>query len=96
MGKEKAGDSTTLRVTVQPNAPENRVVGFHGEALKVKVTASPTEGKANRKLIEVLAERLSIRRSNIEIIQGHTSRNKVLRIWNVSPNTVRRTLKNLL
>ncbi|NIO10558.1 MAG: YggU family protein [Anaerolineales bacterium] len=86
----------TLRVTVQPNAPENQVVGFHGEALKVKVTAPPKEGKANQKLIEVLAERLGVKRSNIEIIRGQTSRNKVLRIWNVNPNAVRRALKTHL
>lgn len=93
MGKGKKGDSTILRVIVQPKASEDRVVGFHGGALKVKVTAPPTGGKANQKVIEVLAERFSIRRSNIEIIQGHASRNKVLRIWNVSPNRVRDVLK---
>jgi uncharacterized protein (TIGR00251 family) len=92
-GKGKEGDSTVLRITVQPKASEDRVVGFHGGALKVKITAPPTGGKANQKLIEVLAERLNIRRSNIEIIRGHTSKNKVLRIWNVSPNQVRNVLK---
>lgn len=93
MGKGKEGDSTILRVIVQPKASEDRVVGFHGEALKVKVTAPPTGGKANRKLIKVLAERLNIGQSNIEIIYGHTSREKVLRIWNVSPNQVGNALK---
>ncbi len=96
MGKEKEGVSTILRVIVQPKASEDRVVGFQGGALKVKVTSPPTGGKANQKLIEILAERLNrlnIRRSNIEIIQGHTSRNKVLRIWNVNPNQVRNVLK---
>jgi len=82
-----------LRVIVQPKASEDRVVGFHGGALKVKVTTPPTGGKANQKLIEILAERFNTGRSNIEIIQGHTSRNKVLRIWNVNPNQVRNALK---
>ena len=93
MGGKKEGDSTILRVTVQPKASEDRVVGFQGEALKVKVTAPPTGGKANQRLIEILAQQLSIRRSNIEIIQGQKSRKKVLRIWNVSPNQVRNVLK---
>ena len=96
MGKEKERDSTILRVIVQPKASEDRVVGFHGGALKVKVTTPPTGGKANQKLIEILAERLNIGQSNIEIIRGHTSRRKVLRICNVSPEQVRNTLKRCL
>ncbi len=93
MGKGKEGDSTILRVIVQPKASEDRVVGVYGEALKVKVTAPPTGGKANQRLIKVLAERFNIGQSNIEIIHGHTSREKVLRIWNVSPSQVRDALK---
>ena len=93
MGKKKEGDSVILHVAVQPKASEDRVVGFHGETLKVKVTAPPTEGKANQRLIKVLAERLNIGQSNIEIIQGHKSRRKVLRIWNVSLDQVSNALK---
>jgi uncharacterized protein (TIGR00251 family) len=95
VGKEKKGEFTILRVVVQPKASEDRVVGFYGDALKVKITAPPIEGKANQKLIGILAERLSIRRSNIEIIQGHTSRKKVVRIWNVNLSQVRNALKRL-
>jgi uncharacterized protein (TIGR00251 family) len=93
MGKGKEGDFMILRVIVQPKASQDRVVGFHGEALKVRVTAPPTGGKANQRLIKVLAERFNIGQSNIEIIHGHTSREKVLRIRNVKPNQVRNALK---
>ncbi|UCD70581.1 MAG: YggU family protein [Syntrophobacterales bacterium] len=93
MGKKKEEDSIILHIAVQPKASEDRIVSFHGEALKVKVTAPPTEGKANQRLIQVLAERLNIGQSRIEIIQGHKSRRKVLRIWNVSSNQVRNALK---
>ena len=93
MGKKKEGDFFIIHVTVQPKASEDRIVGFHGDALKVKVAAPPTGGKANQRLVKLLAEGLNIGQSNIEIIQGHTSRRKVLRIWNVSPDQVRRTLR---
>ena len=93
MGKKKEGDSIILHVAVQPKASEDRVVGFHGETLKVKVTAPPIGGKANQRLIKVLAELLNIEQSRIEIVQGHTSRRKVLRIWNISQNQVRNALK---
>jgi uncharacterized protein (TIGR00251 family) len=90
---QKQGNSIILHVLLQPKASEDRVVGFHGQALKVKVTAPPTGGKANQRLMELLAEGLSIGQSNIEIIRGHTSRRKVLRIRNVSPLQIRDALK---
>ena len=93
---QRAGESIILHILVQPKASEDRVVGFHGETLKVKVTAPPTGGKANQRLIKVLAKRLNIAQSHIEIIQGRTSRRKVLRIWNVNPNQVRNMLKQPL
>jgi uncharacterized protein (TIGR00251 family) len=93
VAKEKGRVSAILRVTVQPQAPEDRVVGFHGEALKVKVTAPPTAGKANQRLVEILADRLNIAKSRIEIIQGHRSRKKLLRIWDVTPQEVHNALR---
>lgn len=90
---QKDRNSFILHILVQPKASEDRIVGFHGETLKVKVTAPPTGGKANQRLIKVLAKRLNIAQSHIEIIQGRTSRKKVLRIWNVNANQVRNMLK---
>lgn len=90
---QKDRNSFILHILVQPKASEDRIVGFHGDALKVKVTAPPTGGKANQRLIKVLAKRLNIAQSHIEIIQGRTSRKKVLRIWNVNANQVRNMLK---
>jgi uncharacterized protein (TIGR00251 family) len=95
MERKKEQDSTILPVIVHPKASEDRIAGFHGEALKVKVTAPPTGGKANQRLVEILADRLNIPKSRIEIIQGHGSRKKLLRIWNVSPHQIRNMLKKL-
>jgi uncharacterized protein (TIGR00251 family) len=89
---QRDGNSLILHVLVQPKASEDSIVGFHGEALKVKVTAPPTGGKANQRLREILAEELNVGQSDIEIIRGHTSRKKVLRIWNVTPEQVRELL----
>lgn len=90
---QKDGNSVILHILVQPKASEDRIVGFHGDALKVKVTAPPTGGKANKRLVELLAEELSIPQSNIEVIHGNTSRRKVLRIWNVGQYQINRALK---
>jgi uncharacterized protein (TIGR00251 family) len=93
MPKQQDGDSVILHVLVQPKASEDLIVGFHGEVLKVKVTAPPAGGKANQRLQKILAEVLNIRQSDIEIIRGHASRRKVLRIWNVSPHQIMNALK---
>jgi hypothetical protein len=87
------GNSAILHVLVHPKASEDRVLGFHGEALKVRVAAPPAGGKANERLRKLLAEELNARQSDIEIIRGHTSRRKVLRIRNVSPAQVLKALK---
>jgi hypothetical protein len=86
------GDSIILHVLVQPKATEEGVVGFHGQALKVKVAAPPRGGKANQRLIEILAEGLNVAKSQVEIIRGRTSRKKVVRIGYISPSQVRNKL----
>jgi uncharacterized protein (TIGR00251 family) len=92
MVMRKKGHSVIFNVLVQPKASEDRIVGFHGDDLKVKVTAPPTGGKANQRLIEILAERLNVTKSEVEIIRGHTSRKKAVRIGNVSLNHVKNRL----
>jgi len=69
MEREKEQDSTILPVIVHPKASEDRIAGFHGEALKVKVTAPPTGGKANQRLVEILADQLNIAKSNIPYLE---------------------------
>jgi len=93
MAIHQNGNSVVLHVLVQPKASDDRILGLHGEALKVRVAAPPTGGKANQRLRKLLAEELKVRQSDIEIIRGHTSRRKVLRIRNVSADQVRNLVK---
>jgi len=55
-------------------------MGVLGDALKIAVTAPPEKGKANHAVVEVLARVLRIKRSDIEIIAGHTQPRKTVRI----------------
>jgi uncharacterized protein (TIGR00251 family) len=52
------------------------IVGLHGDSLKLKVTAPPVEGVANKMCVKFLAKRLSVSPSALEIISGHGSRTK--------------------
>ena len=70
----------TWKVYLQPRASRNEIVGPYREGIKVKITAPPVEGKANEGLVRFLAGELGISRSRIEILKGHRSREKVLKI----------------
>jgi uncharacterized protein (TIGR00251 family) len=70
----------TLPIKAIPNAPRSAVVGWLGEALKVKVHAPPVEGRANEALCEFLAETLGLPRRAVTVLRGDTSRQKLVRI----------------
>jgi len=74
----------TLRVHVVPNAEIEKVVGEHGGAIKIKLRAPAVEGKANAALIRFLADQLELPRRAIVLERGRTSRDKLIRIDNVS------------
>jgi uncharacterized protein (TIGR00251 family) len=61
-------------------------------SIKVRLTAPPVDGAANEALVKFLADTLSVAKSQIEIVSGHTSRDKVLRISGVSDEDVMRLL----
>jgi len=67
-----------LKVFVQPRSSKNMIAGQHGDALKIKLTAPPVNGAANKMCIQYLAKWLKVPKSSIEIISGHNSRTKRL------------------
>jgi uncharacterized protein (TIGR00251 family) len=70
----------TLKVYLQPKSSKNEILGPYRDGIKVKVTAPPIEGKANEALIRFLAREFGVPPSGIEIVKGHHSREKVLKI----------------
>jgi uncharacterized protein len=69
-----------LKIYLQPKAAKNEIVGPFRDGIKVKVTAPPVEGKANEALVRFLAREWRVPPSHIEIVRGHHSREKTLRI----------------
>jgi uncharacterized protein (TIGR00251 family) len=69
-----------LNVYLQPKSSKNEIVGPYRDGIKIKLTAPPIEGKANEALIRFLAKELSVSPSSIEILKGHHSREKTLKI----------------
>jgi uncharacterized protein (TIGR00251 family) len=78
-------DGAVLAVRAQPGAKKTAVLGEHGGALKVAVTAPPEDGRANAALVEVLRDWLGVKRSQVELAGGHTNRNKQFLIRGLSP-----------
>ena len=89
----ETASGVTFSVRVQPRAKRNGVVGELGEALKIALTAPPSDGRANEACIEFLAGLLDLPRSSIAIISGHTGRNKVVRVTGLSLDTLRQRLQ---
>jgi uncharacterized protein (TIGR00251 family) len=65
-----------LPVRAQPGARRAGILGEHAGALKVAVTAPPEDGRANQALAEALRDALGLKRSQVELWNGHTSRSK--------------------
>jgi uncharacterized protein (TIGR00251 family) len=79
-------EGCTLAVRAQPGARKTGVLGEHNGALKIAVTAPPEDGRANEAILEVLHDYLGLKRSQIELLQGRTQRNKVFLIRGVTAN----------
>ena len=73
-------DGVLLSLKVQPRASSNAVAGPVGNELRVRVTAPPVDAAANEALVRFLAEQLGCPRNRVELVRGHASRHKVVKI----------------
>ena len=81
-------DGVRFTVKVVPRASRNEIVGSQEGILRVRLTAPPVEGAANKALIALLSGRLRIPKRDIEIVAGHTSRKKVVYVGGLSAREV--------
>ena len=81
-----------IHVKVVPGSSRDSIVGWLGEALKIKVQAPPEKGRANEAVITLLAGALAIDSSLITVVSGHTSPAKVLEIDGLDDAGVRQRL----
>ncbi len=85
-----------LPVRAQPGAQKAGALGERNGALKVSVKAPPTDGRANLALVEALAEALGLKRSQVELIGGQTSRDKRFLIRGVKKEELELRVAELL
>jgi uncharacterized protein len=72
----------SFRVWVQPGAKRSELAGLYQDSLKIRLSAPAVDNKANTALVEYVAALLGLRRSQVSLEAGHTSRGKTLRIEN--------------
>jgi len=70
------GDDLCLRLHLQPRAASDGVTGLHGGRIRLRLKAPAVDGKANASLLKFLAHEFGVRRSDITLLRGETSRSK--------------------
>ena len=92
MGKRTCHESVdiyaSIKIKLIPGSSKNQFAGKEDDFYRVKVTALPIEGRANRALISMLSKKLKRPKGDIEIISGKTSRIKLLRLRGIDKESV--------
>jgi uncharacterized protein (TIGR00251 family) len=81
----KARDGIIIEVKVDPRSSRNEIVGVVDKTIRVKLTAPPVGGAANELLVKLLAEKFDIRKSDVIIMKGESSRHKLIKLKGVVP-----------
>ena len=89
-------EGTVIEVFVQPRAAKNALVGVHGAALKLKISAPPVEGRANKAAEEFFAGLLGVPKSRVGVVRGESSRHKRIVVGGISAETVARLVTGVL
>lgn len=82
----------TFSVKVVPRASRSEIAGEIGGAVRVRVASPPVDGAANDELIRLIAKRLSVARSAVEIVSGTASKSKLVRVSGVTAGQLRAAL----
>lgn len=81
-------DGVTLAIKLQPRASRNEIGQPQGPELRIRVTAPPVDAAANEALLRLLANALDCPRGRVELLRGHTTRHKVVKIYGATPAAI--------
>jgi uncharacterized protein (TIGR00251 family) len=89
-------NGVVLRIRLQPRASRDRLVGLHGAALKIALTAPPVEGAANAALLAFTATFFQVPRAAVSLLSGEKSRDKHVLIQTPTPEHLIQRLEAVL
>jgi uncharacterized protein (TIGR00251 family) len=81
--------SVLIAIKAVPGSSRDRIAGPLGERLKIRVSAAPEGGKANKAVAALLADALGIRAANVELVAGHSHPEKVFSVKGLTAPEVR-------
>jgi len=81
-------DGVLLSVKLQPRASANEIGEAIGNELRIKVTAPPVDAAANEALLKLLAQQLHCPRNRVDLVRGHTSRHKTVKLFGLAAEDV--------
>jgi len=82
-----------LNVKVVPGSSRDQIVGWLGDALKIKVMAPPEKGRANEAVVEFLSMQLGISTDDIEVESGQSSQSKVIAVTGMDDDAIKKAFK---
>ena len=85
----ETAEGTVLSVKAQPRSSKAGVDGLIGDAVKVRVKCAPVDGKANKELVETLADAFGLPKSRVVFKSGETSKQKRILLMGVPAAAVR-------
>lgn len=85
---KKTDNGAIFTLKISPNASKNEIIKNETE-IKVKITAQPIDGKANKSLIEFLSKNFKIPKSYFSIIRGETSKEKTILVENITEEKIK-------
>ena len=88
----KLENKARILVQVHPNAIKNKIVSLNNGVLYIRISAPPVKGKANQELVAFLSRLLGIKKDNISIVKGYTTRRKFLFIDGLNQESVLKLL----
>lgn len=91
---KKDQDDLILRLYIQPKASRDKIVGLHGDEIKIAITAPPVDGKANSHLSKYLSKQFKVAKGQIVIEKGELGRHKQVRI--IQPMMIPALINELL
>jgi hypothetical protein len=94
VGEKQARDEagTRIRVRLTPRSSRDAVLGLEAGVYRVKLTAPPVEGKANKALVSFLSKLLRVPKGALAIVSGERSREKTLSVQGMTAEEVRKAL----
>lgn len=87
-------DGIVVNVKAQPRSSKAGIDGLVGDAVKVRIRSAPVDGKANKELVETLADEFGLPKSRVSFVSGETGRQKRILLAGLSADAVRKVVES--